>query len=174
MKCQFLIFKIVHIVNIILKLFINSKEEINLSNNRYQGDPKLFLDEDGVYLRYKGGQPVMGQGFENKVNIQLLVKSGWCGNVFLSSEKQIGSNFLDTAQGSITIDKLNDIRQAAEVALKNQAFGNITVTVTNPESSFINVEIIIEPPGKDIQKLVLQKNWGNWIAQIFDPAHRRE
>lgn len=145
-----------------------------MSNNRYQGDSKLFLDENGAYLKYKGGQPVMDAGFENQVNMQLLIKSGWCGNVFLPPDRQIGSNFLDTAQGSITIDKLNDTRQAAENALKNQAFGNITVTVTNPESSFINVEIIIEPPGKDIQKLILQKNWGNWIAQAIDPAYRRE
>lgn len=145
-----------------------------MSNKRYQGDPRIFLGENGSYFSYKGGQPVMDRGFENQVNIQLLTRSGWVGNVFLPPEKQIGSIFLDTARGSITVDKLNDIRQAAENALKNQAFGKVTSTVTNPKSSFLNVENIIEPPGQDIQKLILQKNWGNWIAQAEDPAYRRE
>jgi len=145
-----------------------------MGDERYQGDPRIFLDENGSYFSYKGGQPVMDRGFENQVNIQLLTKPGWCGNVFLPPGKKIGSTFLDTAQGAITINKLNDIRQAAENALRNQAFGKVKSTVTNPESSFLNIENVIEPPGQDIQKLILSKNWGNWIAQANDPAYRRE
>ena len=145
-----------------------------MSNDRYNGDPRLFLGPNGSYFKYKGGQPVMDRGFENQVNIQLLTNQGWCGNTLLPPDRQIGSNFLNTTKGAITIDKLNDIRQAAQQALKNQAFGNITLTVRNPESDFLDIEILIEPPGKDIQVLQLQRNWGNWVAQAKDPAYRRE
>ena len=83
----------------------------------------------------------MDRGFENQVNIQLLTNPGWCGNIFLEPENQIGSNFHETTKGAITIDKLNDIRQAAERALKNQAFGNVTANVTNPERNFLKVDL---------------------------------
>jgi len=145
-----------------------------MSLKRYQGDPRIFLGPDGSYFSYKGGQPEMDRGFENQVNIQLFTMPGWCGNIFLGPDSQVGSNFLDTAKGAINIDKLNDTRQAAENALKNQAFGKVQAIVTNPESNFLNVEIIIEPPGKDIQRLVLLRNWNNWIEQANDPAYRKE
>lgn len=145
-----------------------------MSLERYQGDPRIYLGPDGSFFSYKGGQPEMDRGFENQVNIQLLTRPGWCGNIFLEPESQIGSNFLDTSKGSVTIDKLNDIRQAAENALRNQAFGKITAKVINPERNYIQVEIIIEPPGKDIQRLVLLRNWNNWIQQAIDPAYKRE
>lgn len=116
----------------------------------------------------------MDRGFENQVNIQLLTNPGWCGNTLLPPNRQIGSNFLNVAGGTITIDKLNDIRQAAQRALENQSFGNITPTVRNPESDFLDIDILIEPPGKDIQVLQVQRNWGNWVAQAQDPAYRRE
>ncbi|KPK96000.1 hypothetical protein AMJ80_02345 [bacterium SM23_31] len=141
--------------------------------NRYQGDPKLVLGENGSYLVYKGGQPVMDQGLENQIQIQYLTEEGWCGNVFLPTDRRIGSNFLVTARGAITIDKLNDIRQASENALKNQAFGKIATTVNNPTSDRLDVETIVESPGKDIQVLTLIRNRGNWVAQAKDPAYRR-
>ena len=40
--------------------------------NNYEGDPKLFIDENGSYLKFENGQPVMDQGFENFALIQLL------------------------------------------------------------------------------------------------------
>jgi len=116
----------------------------------------------------------MDRGFENLINIQLLTRPGWCGNIFLQPESRIGSTFLDNAKGALTIDKLNDIRQSAEKALQNQAFGDVTAIVNNPQRNNLQVEILIEPPGKDIQRLVLLRNWDNWVEQALDPAYRRE
>ena len=145
-----------------------------MSNKRYQGDPRIYLGPNGSFFSYKGGQPEMDRGFENLVNIQLLTYPGWCGNIFLQPESKIGSNFLSTAKGTITIDKLNDIKQIAEKVLRNQAFGKITTNVINPERNFLIIEIIIEPPGQDVRRLTLLRNWNNWIEQSEDPAYRRE
>jgi hypothetical protein len=37
----------------------------------FQGDPRLFLDKNGAYIAFSGGQPVMDRGFENVVLILL-------------------------------------------------------------------------------------------------------
>ena len=70
----------------------------------YQGDPRLFLDSDGSFLKFTGGQPVMDRGLENIVLISLFTRPGWPGNVLFQDENQkIGSDFLDIANQSITL-----------------------------------------------------------------------
>ena len=142
--------------------------------NFYQGDPALVLTENGSKLVFKGGQPVMDQGLENLVLISLFTRPGWIGNtLFQDPAQQIGSDFLDAANQSITVDSLNDIAQAAKRALDNPIFGNVIVTVSNPRSQRINVTIRIEPPGQDSMDLLLEKNGLNWIFQKLNPANER-
>lgn len=145
-----------------------------MSVDRFDGDPRLFLDADGAFLDFQGGQPVMDAGVENLALISLHTRPGWWGNTLISDpKKQIGSNFEQTAKGPVTLSKLNDIRQAAEKALDDPAFGNVTTTVTNPVGWRIDVTNRIEPPGSDIEELTVSLNGGNWIAQANDPAYLR-
>ncbi|HUX59717.1 MAG TPA: hypothetical protein VMV32_00280 [Ignavibacteriaceae bacterium] len=144
-----------------------------MNKNRFEGDPKIIVTQDGWDLQYKGGQPVMDQGIENIVTISLLTKEGWIGNIFLTEKQKIGSRVRELAAGTITISKLNDIRQAAEKTLDVDVFGNVISTVTNPVSSYVKLNILIQPKGSDIQELTLQKNGQNWINQAGDPAYRR-
>lgn len=138
----------------------------------FSGDPRLFLGVNGARFIFKGGQPIMDQGLENLAIISLFTSPGWVGNIFFSDiNQQIGSDFLDAANQPITLSSLNDIKQAAERALVNPAFGNITVTVSNPNSYRIEVSILIQPPGQDIQQLLLTKHGENWLAQSSNPAH---
>ncbi len=141
----------------------------------YQGDPRLFLDADGSYLVFKGGQPVMDRGLENMVMIKLFTRKGWAGNAVLPNEaNHIGSDFLASFDQPITITSFNDIRNATLKALKDPAFGDIEVNVSNPQSYRINVDILIRFPGGDILKLLVTKNGLNWTAQKLDPAYKRE
>lgn len=144
-----------------------------------QGDPRLFLDEEGSRLVFRGGQPVMDRGIENAVLISLFTKRGWCGNVFFRDpNQQVGSDFQAATAQPITLSALNDIRDAAEKALQwmvgSGIASNITATVTNPRSNWLDIAILVQPPGQDINILLLQKHGLNWIFQKIDPAYLRE
>lgn len=142
--------------------------------NTYQGDPKIILTEDGATLKYVGGQPIMDNGLENLALISLFTQEGWAGNDLEDdTDKKIGSGFEKSTQQPITLQALNDIRQAGENALKNPVFGKVTVTVENPNSYRLNIIFRIEPPGQDVKMLLVTKNGLNWTAQALDPAYRR-
>ena len=140
----------------------------------FSGDPRLFLSENGSRFIFRGGQPVMDRGLENLALISLFTRRGWPGNVLFSDiNQQIGSDFEEVANQPITLSMLNDVAQAAERALDNPAFGNVIVTVENPNSNRLNVTILIQPPGRDSMVLILSRNGDNWIAQKLEPAEGR-
>ena len=136
-----------------------------------QGDPRLIMGPDGTRLQFVGGQPLMDKGLENLVLISLFTNEGWCGNGFM--KKSIGSQFEAACDQPVTRQALNEIRAAAEKALKNDALGNVTVTVENPTGYKIRVHILIEPPASNPQELTLTKNGSNWQSQASAPAYRR-
>ncbi len=138
----------------------------------FQGDPRLILDENGARLQFIGGHPLLDQGLENLALISLFTAPGWAGNdLFADAAQQIGSDFESSAKQPITLSALNDIRNAAIKALENPAFGKVTVDVTNPTGIRIQVSIRIEPPGADMQELLLTTNGLNWQAQAANPAY---
>ncbi len=142
--------------------------------NIFEGDPKLVLTEQGSKLVFKGGQPVMDQGLENLALISLFTSKGWAGNIlFANNDEKIGSDFEEIARQPITRSMLIDLEQEAKNALKNPAFGEIMVIITNPTSHIISVIITIEPPGQDVQQLILTKSGANWLSQASNPAHER-
>ena len=135
----------------------------------YQGDPKLTLDCDGADLTYKDGQPVMDRGLENLALISLFTEEGWGGNaLFRDPAQKVGSGFMEAHRQPINLSALNDIRDAAEKALDIDVFGSVEAVTTNPRSDVIRTVITIEPPGKDLQTLIITKNGLNWIAQILE------
>lgn len=142
--------------------------------DRFSGDPKMILTEDGADLSISGGQPVMDQGLENLAMISLFTQKGWPANFLIDNpDERHGSDFEVTAKRPITLSTLNDTRQAAENALKNPALGKMDISVSNPNSNFLQVAITIHPPGKDSETLLLAKNGVNWINQKLHPANER-
>ena len=136
--------------------------------DRFQGDPKIYIDPDGASLSFESGQPVMDQGFENQAFISLFTSPGWWGNTIIQDpDKQIGSDYEETAKGAVTLQKLNQIRQAGIRALKYSAFGNIEGVVTNPVSSQLLAVFTIHPPGLDAQELIITRNGQNWVNQAM-------
>lgn len=146
--------------------------------DRYQGDPKLTLDENGADLVFKGGQPVMDRGLENAALISLHTREGWAGNVFFRSPaEQIGSQYENRLQDPITLKAFNNVRNAATKALQwmidEKAASSIDVSVSNPTGKKVQTAVLIKPPSRDPLVLLLTKNGLNWIAQTVDPAYLR-
>ena len=145
---------------------------------RYQGDPKLTLDADGADLVFKGGQPEMDRGLENYVLMLLFTKKGWSGNtLFQDPDQRVESDFEKEANEPITAAMLVNVGQAAERALNRmistKMASKIIAQARNPEGQRLEVGILIQPPGQDIQVLLLEKNGQNWINQAVDPAYLR-
>jgi len=146
--------------------------------NQFNGDPRLFLDQDGADLKFIAGQPIMDGGYENAVIISLFTRPGWYGNIFTDSDaKKIGSDFEEEAKKSITLETLNNMRQFALAALQwlidNGSVETIEVIVNNVQSNRFEITIIIKPPGSDANVLLLTGRSNNWLIQIKAPAHQR-
>lgn len=151
-----------------------SGSEVRLQADQYEGDPKIILTENGAKLNFVDGQPVMDQGLENFSLISLLTKPGWAGNFFIRAEQdKIGSDFLETALETRTLSSLQRIENAAERALTHPLFESIDVSVSNPESHFVDVTALLKPPNQETQELKLTKNSANWQNQADNPANRR-
>ena len=146
--------------------------------DRYNGDPKLTLDENGADLTYQGGQPVMDAGIENAALISLHTESGWFGNTFFRKAVQkLGGRYMDEANKALSFDQINRIRNAAQSDLDWMVEEGIADTVfanvTNPIARSINTIIQITPPNVDPTTFVLTKAGLNWQAQKLDPAYKK-
>lgn len=142
--------------------------------DRFDGDPKLIMTDNGVDMQYVEGQPLMDAGFENQTQISLFTETGWVGNIFFDNEKEkIGSTFETTAKGNLTLSKLEEIRKIVEKDLENDAFESVTASVSNPSLNYIKVSALIKPKGQDSQSLLFLKNGLNWLNQANNPSYRR-
>lgn len=143
----------------------------------FDGDPRLWLDENGSNIIFRGGQPIMDAGLENAVLISLFTRKGWAGNALFPIESQkIGSDYELAHEQPIQLQTLNDVRNAAEAALAWMLpvmARTIDITVTNPSSIRIQTNIVITPPGASLIEIQLTKFGNNWIAQTLDPASGR-
>ena len=123
-------------------------------------DPLMSIGPDGASIQFIGGGPVMDEGLQNLAFISLFTAPGWCGNSLLRDP--IGSDFEEACKKPITLRGLVDVRDAALRALKDPAFGAVTVTVTNPLSWRLRVVILIEPPNGPPTTLELLRDHGVW------------
>jgi phage gp46-like protein len=152
-----------------------------MAKNLYQGDTKLYLDERGSYLKFKGGQPVMDAGLENRVTIPMFTRrksksnrKPWVGNlVFPNKAVHLGEDFEEGFENPITLGMLEDIKQRGEKALQSMIDTNlaseIIVEVTNPNGYRIDTNILVRRPNLPESDLVLIRNGLNWIIQDQDP-----
>lgn len=144
----------------------------------YQGDPRVFITNDGSEIVVRDGQPIMDGGFENAVLISLFTSEPWFANVLFDNLNQrIGSRFERANREPITLSQLNTIANEAELALQwmidEGIASSVEATTRNPTGKIVETEIDISPLGKDVQTLLIQRNGQNWIIQINDPAYRR-
>lgn len=147
------------------------------TNNRYQGDPAIKITENGATMTFKGGQPIMDQGFHNAVLISLFTKKGWWGNTLAKTEdEKIGSDF-EEIESIIELQTINNKRDQANVALKwlktRSIAKTIDVEVINPYLNQIHGSIKVQPPGETFEEFLLLNNGTNWIGQALHPASER-
>jgi hypothetical protein len=135
----------------------------------FEGDPRIIFADNGADLDYRGGQPVMDTGVENTALISLFTKPGWAGNIFAPPENHIGSDFEDTCRGSITLQRLNDIENAAERALTSKTFPQVDIDVVNVSQDNLKVNAAISPGGA----LSLVREGALWKNQASNPAYRK-
>ena len=140
-----------------------------MTYDRYSGDPRLILTQDGADMAYLGGQPVMDQGLENMAMISLFTGPGWCGNLYLDADEQIGSDFEAACRKAITLAQLNEIQNAAMRALKSDYFPECAVVVTNPRSDWVHLAITLGPGNT----ITADKRGTNWLAQAAFAANVR-
>jgi hypothetical protein len=138
----------------------------------YDGDPLLILGPDGADLVFNGGQPVMGTGLLNHVNLSLLTESGhWSEDLEDDVHKRYTGYFLKQKGKPITRQSLIDRSRAAEADAAGPEFRSVSATITNPTSQSIFLNLTLTPPTGDEKKLRLINNGENWIQQRDDPKN---
>lgn len=140
-----------------------------MTPDRFSGDPRITISPKGSNLDYEGGQPIMDAGVENQAILSLFTREGWCGNTFLPTAEQIGSDFEESAGAPLTLQALTDLQNAAERALKSDLFPELAVVVTNPQSW--NVRIVATLGSGTV--LSLDRRAMLWAAQAASPASGR-
>jgi len=144
----------------------------------FEGDPRIWIDENGAEIVFRGGQPIMDGGLENAALISLFTRRGWAGNVLFDVvSEQVGSDFEKAHEQPIVLQTLNDVRVAAQNALQwmidERIASSVDITVSNPSSYRISTRIIIYPPGSSPTEILLTKFGNNWVVQSTDPASGR-
>ena len=137
--------------------------------DRFSGDPRILIGSNGADLDYEGGQPIMDAGLENQALISLFTREGWCGNAYLPTAEQIGSDFEEAATRALNLQTLTDIQNAAERALASDLFPQVVVAVSNPVST--NLKVVAnfgQGPA-----LTLDRRGMLWAAQGASPASGR-
>jgi len=146
--------------------------------DRFQGDPRVVIDEDGADLEIQAGQPVMDRGIENSVLLSLFTASDWVGNTLVEKPTQkFGGKFLNAVKQPITATALTDIRNAVlsdlNWMIETGLAEDIDVQVTNPQSTKLKVLLVVKPPKSDLEVFLLTNNGLLWVSQSIDPANER-
>lgn len=133
----------------------------------FDGDPLITIGADGAEMEFKGGQPVMDQGFDNHVNFSLLSHANhWSGDLETLEERKYKGLFLEASRKPVTRQSLIDTDRAAELDVEGDEFGNILAETTNPTSDSLRLEMTLTPPTGDLQKLLLERTGQNWVSLI--------
>lgn len=132
----------------------------------FDGDPLIILTTDGADMQFKGGQPVMDQGFLNHVNFSLLTESGhWSEDLERNVARRYNGEFQKQIKKPITRQMLIDSARSAEADVRGNEFKNVTTSITNPVRDNINLDILLTPPTRDQEALRLTRTGENWIQQ---------
>jgi len=141
----------------------------------FDGEPRIFIGQNGAYFKFRGGQPVMDAGIENAAIISLYTREGWAGNyLFDNTNEQVGSKFEEANEKPITrqslLDRIDAAEKAMEWMINSNLASEIPIDVSNPSGIRVDYTIRIQPPGRDLAEIILTKNGLNWQEQVMNPA----
>lgn len=143
--------------------------------DNFEGDPKIFLTDEGADFSFNDGQPIMDSGLENNALMSLFTTEGWAGNLLLLPDNQIGSDFEQKATGSITLSKLSEIQNSANRALSSsvQKVTDNQVKVANLTGTKIDLSVRLSPVSEDAEVLLSSDGGLNWRNQAKNPAYKK-
>jgi hypothetical protein len=138
-------------------------QEKKVNVDLFLGDVKLFLTAAGSDFSMNGSQPVMEHGMENSVLISLFTRTGWVGNIFQNTARQIGSDFEQTLNDNavITSTALKLIAGAAAGAISGTDYGGSTAEAVNPFANDLDITVQAEKGN-----INLARQNGLWRAQL--------
>ena len=143
-----------------------------------QGDPAVSIGPNGATLKFKGGQPVMDQGYHNAILFSILSGKAWFGNAFIANpDSKFESRFEEAHKLPITLTVLNsDIPNAGSSDLKwmikTGIMSSIDIVTTASQNS-IDTVFTFMPPGSESFTLATSLRGKHWTAQFNNPAHER-
>lgn len=146
----------------------------------FDGDLRLFLDDEGADIRYIGGQPIMDRGLKTTTFVSLFTErtgehsnqKGYWGNLLSDDpETSIGSDYVANVRNQpITLKKLAQLEQNAGKALNAPVFGAVESTVSNPTANRLDITILIKAPADTFNLLLQTANGLNWVLEAEGDA----
>jgi len=138
-------------------------------SNKYEGDPKLFFDENGARFEWINGQPVMDQWLENTTILSAFTPS-WFGNYFFDTEEEkFNSNLIEILSQALTLETINSATDAIKKATQHMIdlglVNDINVRVYNPTGNRVNLEIIVTATDNTIKLITLSNIGSQWLVK---------
>ena len=135
--------------------------------DKFQGDPKFFINENGSRFVWINGQPIMDQWLENEI-LHAIFTPTWFGNSLFDSENEkFTSRLLETLDDVVTLESLNNIRDAIEKAtnyiVETQKVKSIDVRVFNPRHNGITIEIIVTDKRNNLKLINFSYENSQWV-----------
>jgi len=130
---------------------------------RLDGDVRVALNQDGGFIRIRGGQPEMDDGLETAVNISLFSQSDYWGNALADDGEDVGSTFSDALSVPLSNQARLDVIEAARSALSwltsTGIASAVEVSATIPSAGRLDLGIIIRQPEKAPAAFRYTVNW---------------
>lgn len=121
---------------------------------KYQGDPKIFVDEDGATISIKNGHTKMERGLANCVLIPLLTEEEpkHINALFDNDYEKIKPHYQRFIGNPITVTNLQDRARAAKADLKflkdHKLANDVSTKIENPRG--IETKLTVTIDEKDI------------------------
>lgn len=137
--------------------------------NKFEGDPKIFIDEDGARFEWINGQPVMDQWLENSFLLSAFVPE-WYGNYFFDTEEEkFKSTLLSILAQALTLDTINNAKDAIEKATKHMIdlglVNAIDVNIYNPTGYRVTIDMTITAINGNIKLLTIANVGSQWVVR---------
>jgi len=128
------------------------------SYDKFSGDLKITVSEDGADFKVEGGQPEMIVGVEQEALMSLFTRKGWPGNALLG--KELGSDFEANLFGNMDSEYLEKLANQAAISILGGAVAAGSAEAVN----FSNNDIRITVTGSAGGMNIIREN-ALWSAQ---------
>jgi phage gp46-like protein len=145
-----------------------------MTKDLWSGDPALFSDENGLFIKFVNGQTLMDGGLRNLL-LLLVGTDDWWGNSLTDDTEAHFKGGLHFSGEAITLSNLQNFQARAQKQVDKlvtwQIARKVRATVSNPQSNWLQLLIEVWPPDGTKEELLLYTNGQNWVNQIDNPIN---